>query len=227
MTPVFILVPQYCTVLNCIERVFNIFVHANDCVSGKGGQPLFELHLVGMINRVQLYGGYSVKPDLLYGDVSDTGLIIIPSLAGDIAGGIKDNATFIPWIKEQYLKGSVVAGMCTGSFLLKGTGLVGTGDCKINWFADPVFRKQYSQINDVAEKIITDETAIHGRWGAYSFINMFLENVAGDEAAAACALIFKEEFNRECQSVISIGNKKKNKEIIGYSRAPACKIRVR
>jgi transcriptional regulator GlxA family with amidase domain len=217
MTHVSILVPEACTLLNSVERVYHIFNQANVYLAEKGEEPVFELHLAGAGNRAGMYGGYSVKTDLLLTDNADTGLIIVPSLAGDIAAGIKRNAVFIPWINAQYRKGAVIAGLCTGCFLLEGTDFINDHNCVMDWFIDPAFRQQFAQVNKLATNIITDERAIHSDGAAYSFIHLLLQTLAGHAAAASCATLFEDEFNRECQSVVSTRNKQTGKPVINQS----------
>lgn len=218
MTHVSILVPEACALLNSVERVYHIFNQANDYLVEKGKETVFELHLVGAGKRAGLYGGYSVKPNLLLTDNADTGLIIVPSLAGDIAAGIKNNAIFIPWINAQYRKGAIIAGLCTGCFLLEGADFINDYNCMMDWFIDPVFRKQFAQVNKLATNIITDEKAIHSDGAAYSFIHLLLQELAGDEAADRCSMIFEDEFNCECQSVVRIRNKQTGNMVINQSR---------
>jgi len=63
-------------------------------------------------------------PDLLINEVDDTDLIIIPPMAGNMQEGISANKSTIDWIISQHQKGSEVASLCVGAFLLASTGLV-------------------------------------------------------------------------------------------------------
>ena len=201
-----ILVPAEAALLNSIERSFKIFNWANDYSTRNGRDPLFDLHLVGMTDRVDLYGGhFSIKPDLVLEDVFETDLVIIPALAGDIAESLKNNIAFIPWLKQQYKRGAKIAGLCTGAFLLADTNLTDEAESVRHWFVETRFRKEFTQIDSVAKKVMVAPQNIVAN-GAYSFINVLLESLAGKEAAIACSVIFEKGFNQECQSVITISN---------------------
>jgi len=210
MKHVSIVIPQGDAVLNSIVRVFKIFSWVNEYLARNGRRPLFDLHLVGMAPRADLYGGrFSVMPDLTMADAPTSDLIIIPALAGDISEGLKNNAAFIHWMKEQYKMGAEITSLCTGVFLLAATGLMNGNKHTTHWFVAADCRNAFCQIKLGAERMIMKERRIHTRRGAYSSLNLLLEKYAGSEVAMACSKLFEADFNRECQSVVTIFNKQK------------------
>jgi transcriptional regulator GlxA family with amidase domain len=210
MKHVSIVIPQGAAVLKSIVRVFEIFNWVNDYLADNGGRRLFDLHLVGMAPRADLYGGiFSVMPDLTLTDGPTFDLIIIPALAGDISEGLKSNAAFIPWIKKQYKMGSEIASLCTGVFLLAATGLMDGNKPATHWFVAADCRNAFCQIKLGAERMIMKERRIHTDRGAYSSLDLLIEKFAGAAVAMACSKIFEADFNRECQSVVTIFNKQK------------------
>jgi transcriptional regulator GlxA family with amidase domain len=217
MKHVSIVIPQGDAVLNSIVRVFKIFNWVNEYLAGNGRRRLFDLHLVGMARRADLYGGrFSVMPDLTLTDAPTSDLIIIPALAGDISEGLKKNAAFIPWMKEQYEMGAEIASLCTGVFLLAATGLMNGNKYTTHWFVAADCRNAFCQIKLGAERMIMKERRIHTRRGAYFSLNLLLEKYAETEVAMACSKLFETDFNRECQSVVIVFNKQerhKNKAI--------------
>jgi putative intracellular protease/amidase len=203
------------SLVNSIVRLFKIFTRAN-CYATESKMPLlFDVHLAGLTESVNLYGGmFSVKPDLSLGNAFETDLIIIPALAGDIAKSLVKNKKVIPWLQQQYHTGAEIASLCTAVFLLPHTNLFNESKCVTNWFVAGDFRHEFSQINLIAEKVFIDNQAIHTNGGAYSFFNLLLKKTAGKKAATECLTIFEKEFNRECQSLVTISDmeKKKKKE---------------
>jgi putative intracellular protease/amidase len=207
MTHVSILVPHSSVLLNSVVGLFKIFDRANYYSAAGGGGAAFELHLVGNANTADLYGGrFLVKPDATLAEVASTDLAIIPSMAGNIAEAIKNNAAFIPWIQKQYRAGAEIAGLCTGAFFIADAGLIHETNCSSHWFVDATFRQQYSQINSLAEKTAVSAESIHSDTGAWFFLQKLLERVVGKKAALACSAAFQEPFNRECQSVVSVSD---------------------
>jgi transcriptional regulator GlxA family with amidase domain len=220
MKHVSIVIPQGAAVLKSIVRVFKIFNWVNDYLADNGGRPLFDLHLVGMAPRADLYGGiFSVMPDLTLADGPTFDLIIIPALAGDISKGLKSNAAFIPWMKKQYKMGSEIASLCTGAFLLAATGLMDGNKPTTHWFVAADCRNAFCQIKLGAERMIMKERRIHTRRGAYSSLNLLIEKFAGAAVAMACSKIFETDFNRECQSVVTIFNKQRRRKGRGIEAA--------
>jgi putative intracellular protease/amidase len=185
--------------------LFKIFDLANHYSAQEGTGAAFDLHLVGSARIADLYGGhFVVKPDLTLAEVAATDLAIMPALAGNVAEAIKNNSAFIQWIQKQYLTGSTIAGVCTGAFFIAETGLIHEKHCSSDWFVDATFRKQYSRINSLAEGAAAAAGSIHSNSGAWFFLQKLLERVAGKDAASACSMSFQDPFNRECQSIVSV-----------------------
>jgi transcriptional regulator GlxA family with amidase domain len=211
MIHVSILVPHCSVLLNSIVGLFKVFDLANHHSECGGKGAAFELHLVASDSAADLYGGHVVvKPDLTLEEVVATDLAIIPAMAGNIGEAIKNNCAFIPWIQKQYWSGSDIAGLCTGVFFIADAGLIHEKHCSSHWFVDAAFRKQYSQINSLAEESTVAEDSIHSESGAWLFLQELLERVVGKKAASACSEIFQEPFNRECQSVVSVSHPRRH-----------------
>ena len=223
MKNVSIVIPQGAAVLNSVVRVFGIFNWLNEYLSRNRGRALFDVHLVGMAPRTDLYGGIvSVMPDLTLADALTSDLIIIPALAGDISEGLKSNGAFIPWMEEQYKMGAEIAGLCTGVFLLAATGLMNGNKRTTHWFVAADCRDAFCQIKLGAERMSMKEERIHSRRGAYFSLNLLIEKFAGAAIAMACSEIFETDFNRECQSVVIVFNKQERHKGKAIEAAQRC-----
>jgi transcriptional regulator GlxA family with amidase domain len=220
MKHVSIVIPQGDALVNSILRVFNIFDWVNEHLAGNSGKPLFDLHLVGLEPRADLYGGIiSVMPDLTLADAPSSDLIIIPAVAGEISKGLKNNAQLIPWLTAQYKMGAEIASLCTGAFLLAATGLMDASKRTTHWFVAADCRNAFCQIKLGTERMTVKESRIHSGRGAYAFFHSLIEKCSGAEAAMQCSKIFETEFNRECQSVVAIFNRQKRNDDRGMEAA--------
>ena len=153
MTHVSILVPHGSILPSSVLGLCKIFDLANHHLEEGSRGGAFELHLVGGASTADLYGGRCVaKPDLTLAEAATTDVAIIPAMAGNVAEAIKNNSAFIPWIREQYQAGCEIAGLCTGASFIIDTGLIRERYCSWHWFVDATFRKQYQQINSLAEE---------------------------------------------------------------------------
>ena len=120
-----IIVPCGDSILSSIIGTFKAFHAANEYMmqTGKTKTPYFKVELVGMhTEETSLYGGaFIVRPHTTIEQVSHTDLVIIPALSGNLPAELEHNKKFAPWIIEQYKKGSEVASLCVGAFLLAST----------------------------------------------------------------------------------------------------------
>lgn len=119
-----VFVPEF-GVIEAITPPFRSFHTANEFLVALGRKPIFEVEYVGLNEFVPANNGeYIVKTDRLLKDVKTTDLLFIPPTFGDISKGILDNAEAIPYFKELHEKGSSLASLCIGAFLLAETGLL-------------------------------------------------------------------------------------------------------
>jgi transcriptional regulator GlxA family with amidase domain len=204
MKRISILVPKGAVALSCIEGSFIAFNKANDFLKSMGRAPLFEVHLVGLDKEPQVYDRlFAVTPDRLISDSFQSDLIIIPAVNGDKNEVIETNRDFFPWIVKQHEKGSEVASLCVGTFLLASTGLLDGKKCSTHWLAMNEFKQMFPQIELVSDKIITDENGIYSSGGANSFWNLLIyliEKYADRDVAILASKVYAIEIDRETQS---------------------------
>jgi transcriptional regulator GlxA family with amidase domain len=203
MKHVSILIPQGHTSLVNIEGTHQIFSEVNVFRTSMGKAPLFKVQLVGLAQEAsQRDGLFTIKPDILVGEVKKTDLIIIPA-SYDLQNVAKINQEFIPWIVEQYKGGAEVASLCIGSFLLAATGLLKGKQCATHWRMANDFRAMYPDVELMDDKIITDDHGIYTSGGAYSYVNLLvyiIQKYAGREIAILISKAFMIDIDRTLQS---------------------------
>jgi transcriptional regulator GlxA family with amidase domain len=218
MKHISILVPQGHTSLPNIDGTHQIFSEANNFCEMMGRPPAFKVQLVGLSNGItQRNGRFTINPDVLIDEVTQTDLIIIPAMHGDLQQAMENNAGFIPWIIDRYNEGAEIASFCIASFLLAKTGLVNGKRCATHWVAANDFRTMFPEVNVVDDKIMTEEDGIYSSGGAYSFLNLVLyliEKYAGRELAVMVSKTFMIDIDRISQSpfIIFQGQKKHDDE---------------
>lgn len=216
MKHVSILVPVGESVLSSIVGSYKVFSKVNQFLkqSGQLKDNFFQIELVGLKSETSLYGGaFNVRPTKTIDEVKKTDLIIVTTIVGDMDKELRDNADFIPWIREQRAKHNTeVASLCGGAFLLAETGLLNGKSCATHWILADEFRERYPQINLIGEKIISEDNGIYSSGGAYSFLNLLLylvEKYCGREIAIWCSKMFEIEFDRHDQNQFAIFNGQK------------------
>ena len=207
MKHISILVPQG-AILGSIEGPRQVLTEVNKYLHGLGKPALFNVQLVGLTETVPAAGGkYTVRTDALTSDVSQTDLILIPALDGDLRQTIAANQDFLPWIVNHHQNGAEVGSLCVGAFLLASTGLLNGRQCATHWMAACEFRALFPEVQLVEDRIITDEGGLYSSGGAFSYLNLILyliEKYAGRPTAVFMAKAFQIEIERHSQSPFMI-----------------------
>ena len=215
MKNVSIIVPET-AVMAAVTDPRYMFTAVNDFLKAQGEEPLFKVQLVGLTKEVKLSGGvFSVHPDALMKDVHDSDLILIPALSGDISSALQANKKFIPWIVDQYGKGSEVASLCIGAFLLASTGLLKGKQCSTHWLYANDFRNMFPDVELVDGSIITEEHGLYSSGGAASYWNLLLylvEKYTSRETAILASKYFAIDIDRNSQSFFMMFNGQKDHE---------------
>lgn len=185
-----------------------LFAMVNDFLRQAGKNPLFKVKLVGAERELKLDNGlYTVQADATLEEVKGTSLIIIPPMSGDMERDIALNRKYISWIHEQYLKGSEVASLCVGAFLLAETGLLKNRNCSTHWKVANEFRKRFPEVMLVDDQVITDHDGLYTSGGANSYWNLLVylvEKFTDRETAIHASKYFEIERDRNNQYVFRI-----------------------
>ncbi|MBL7718016.1 MAG: helix-turn-helix domain-containing protein [Flavipsychrobacter sp.] len=215
MKHISIIVPRG-AILGSLEGSRQVFSQVNQFCAAQGMPPAFHVQLVGIDMETPVSGGrFTVHADVLFNHVTNTDLIIIPAIDGDLKEGIANNRKFIPWIKGMYAGGAEVASLCLGAFLLAATGLLNGRKAATHWVAANEFRIMFPEVNLVDNKIVTEENGIYCSGGAFSYLNLLLhlvEKLAGRDMAILCAKVFAIEIDRKGQSPFMIFHGQKGHE---------------
>ncbi|HSY62030.1 MAG TPA: helix-turn-helix domain-containing protein [Cytophaga sp.] len=181
-----------------------MFTAINDFLKIAELQPAFDVKLVALNKEVHLQNGQiTMHADASLKDIKKTDLIIIPAIGGNIQEALKLNAAYLPWIAEQYKKGSEVASLCIGAFVLASTGLLKGKTCSTHWLFANEFRTMFPDVILTDDKIITDQNGIYSSGGATSYWNLLLylvEKYTNREMAIMASKFFLLEMDRNTQS---------------------------
>ncbi len=203
MKKVSILVPES-SVMQAVADPQYLFVTVNQFLAAAGKDPLFDVELVGVKKEIKLNNGmFSVHTDRQLKDITETDLIFIPALFGDMPAAIAKNEAAVPWIVEQYNKGAEVASLCVGAFLLAATGLLNGKKCSTHWGFQDEFREMYPDVEVVEGNIVTEEKRLYSSGGANSYWNLLLhlvEKYTNRETAILASKYFAIDIDRDSQA---------------------------
>lgn len=205
--------PQH-GVIEAVTPAFRSFNTANEFLIAFGKAPIFEVEYVGLSEYVSANNGeYTIKTNRLLKDVAETDLLIIPPTFGDTLKGIEANAEAIPYFKKLHEKGSSIASLCIGAFLLAETGLLNGKKCSTHWAHVNEFKERYPDVEVEDGAIITEYGNIYSSGGASSLWNLILyliEKFSDLETAVMISKYFALDIGRNSQSQFAIFKGQRN-----------------
>lgn len=193
-----------------------MFTAVNQFFREAGHSPFFDVKLVASEKEVRLQDGLiTIHPDRLIHDVRKTDLIVIPAISGDVRKAVELNKAYLPWIVEQYNKGSEVASLCIGAFILGATGLADGKLCSTHWLFANEFREMFPEVQLADDKVVTDQDGIYSSGGAHSYWNLLLylvEKYTSREMSIVASKFFLLDIARNSQSPFVIFRGQKEHE---------------
>ncbi len=139
-------------------------------------------------------------------DIQQADIFIITSIH-DVDAILPKYQFMVDWLKEQYQKGTALASICTGAFLLAETGLLDGKDATTHWAVSDIFRKRYPKIRLKSEKLIVNHGDLYCSGGGGSSTDLayyLLQRYLGHPLAARTAKFFVHDFRRVSQHAYAI-----------------------
>jgi len=207
MKTVNILVPETAVPAAIVDPQY-MFSAINEFLKSAGQPPFFKIQLVGNTDEVRLNNGlFVIRPDLLMQDVTDSDLIIIPAVSGDLSEAIEKNRSMVAWIIQQYHKGSEVASLCIGAFLLASTGLLRGKSCSTHWMHAQTFRAMFPDVKLVDDRVISEQNGLYSSGGANAYWSLLLylvEKYTSREMAIMASKFFLLDIEKNSQLPFSM-----------------------
>lgn len=207
MKTIVILVPES-SVIQAIADPQYAFSAVNQFLYSANQKPLFDVVLVGQTNTVLLNDGlYTVHPNATVETAPKADLIIVPALFGDLDDAVEKNQVFVEYLKKEYKRGTEIASLCVGAFLLAETGLLDGKNCSTHWGFQNQFRKKYPNVRVLDGQIVTEESGLYSSGGANSYWNLLLhllEKMSSRELAVLAAKYFAIDIDRTSQNSFAI-----------------------
>ncbi len=145
-----------------ITGPIDLFMAANTInqIRKKTDQVVFNWTIVSEdANPVMSFNGYSQPVDQSWNELEKVDLIIVPGVGLDSKEKLPDlickNQSLIQWLKQQAKTGVLIAGNCSGNFLMAEAGLLNGHPATTSWWATNFFRDRYPDVNLQADAILT------------------------------------------------------------------------
>lgn len=124
---------------------FEIFSVANRLIVGDGGDPAFDVVLVGIDDRpVCARGGMRIGVGSSLADDRDFDVVLVP---GGVVDSVVDNAAALAWIERQYRTSELTASVCTGVFLLASAGVLDERPVTTHWEDVDELRSRWPELD--------------------------------------------------------------------------------
>lgn len=203
MKSISIIVPEQ-AVLTSIWDTRRLFAFASEMMREKTKGDFFRVQLVGFKKQILFDdGSCTVEVHKTIQEAEYADLIIVPAIWGDVLRGTQLNRHYLPWLVEQYKKGSEIASYCVGAFIVAATGLLNGKRCATHWAYTDEMQKYYPEIKMVPDKIIHEQNGIYSSGGGTSYWNLLLfllEKFTNRQIVIAATKYFLLDLARESQS---------------------------
>lgn len=175
--------------------------------------PYFEVKLITVNGQpVKCLNGVRMLPQGSLYDIEETDLIIISSIL-DIDKTLRYEGEAIDWLKARNHRGTHIASICTGAFVLAETGLLDGKTATTHWGFANQFRKRYPRVELITERLITDEGDLFcsGGYNAGTDLSLYLvEKYCGHEVALQSSKTLLTDIGRTSQAPYAIFQYQKN-----------------
>ncbi len=165
--------------------------------------PYFDVRLVTSNGQpFRCLNGVRLVPEGSIHDVVSTDLIVVSSIL-DIDKVLTRQAEVVDWLLSMHDRGSHIATICSGAFVLAETGLLDGRTATTHWGFAEQFEKRYPQIELKLERLITDEGTLFcsGGYNAGIDLSLYLvEKYCGHEVALQSSKSMISDIGRTTQA---------------------------
>jgi len=183
-------------ILNQAGRLWNRVNHSPST-------PYFDVTIASASGEaIRSVNNIHIQPHCGIADIKQTDLIIISS-ATYIEQILEKNPELVPWICRHYEKGTHVASICTGVFLLAETGLLNGKSATLHWGFTDMFRKRYPRVELDHDRMFIDHGRLYCSAGVSAGLDLTLylvEKFCGRRAAVESAKTMVLDMGRERQA---------------------------
>ncbi|MBN2539687.1 MAG: GlxA family transcriptional regulator [Deltaproteobacteria bacterium] len=172
-------------------------------IRGERPEPYFQVEIVTVDGKpVTCLNGLMLQPHRSIDDVDQTDLILVSAIVGDIERTLYKHKAAVPWITRHFRRGTHIASVCTGAFLLAETGLLDGKSATTHWAYAQEFMRRYPQVDLRPERVITDEGTIFCSGAANSCFDLsfyLIEKYCGHTVAVECSKSLLHDLGRTTQ----------------------------
>ena len=191
-------------ILSSVSGAIDLLTATNGYLKQLGKPPAFELQLVGQtLRNIQLAVPAQFICAKTLDEVTDTDLILVPAFSISPDEVLAKNRGIINWLSLMKAKGTEIASLCMGSYLLAEAGLLAGQSCTSHWMALADMQRRYQDIKVLTDCVMTDREGIYTSGGAllsWNLILYLIEKFCGREVSIGVSRMFNIDLDRVSQS---------------------------
>jgi transcriptional regulator GlxA family with amidase domain len=172
-------------------------------IQGHSG-TLFSCRIVTVDGKpVTANGSIEIKADCSIHEAGNSDMIILPGFLPPFDFSTERIKETGLWLKERHLKGTTIAAICTGSFILAESGLLDGRNATTNWQFAGEFGRKYPKVNLKADEILVEDSGLICTGAASAFLNLCLEIIeryGSKELACLCSRSLLIDADRKSQA---------------------------
>ncbi len=185
-------------------------------INTKSVEPFFDIETASLDGKpVQCSGGLVLTPQKCIDDIEQTDLIIVPGFLFKVLPLLPGFKSFSPWIKRHYETNTVIATMCTGTFIAAEAGILDDKLATTHWYFADEFRARYPKVKLSEQHTVTEDKNIICSGGASAGSDMLLHLIRkfiSSELASECAKKLLVDSGRRDQTPYIMQSFKRNHE---------------
>ena len=134
-------------------------------------------------------------------------IVIVPTIAGKISEVLINNPELLQVLRDANRAGWMIAGNCTGHFLLAEAGILNHNSTTTHWGLADEFSARYPTVSLETDKLLTRDGHIFCAGGGLAWFDLglhLIERCVDFETAAQTAKAFVIDFRRESQLSYSL-----------------------
>ena len=207
---------------SAITGVLDLFALAGvtwNRIQGSQPAPIFNVQIASAHgDPIRCINGINLGAHVSFDQIKQADALIIPTIGGPIEHVLANNPALIELIQKANTKRWILAGNCTGNFLLAHAGILNGKQATTHWGFKDQFKKQYPKVKLTAEFMLTRDEHIYCAGGGLAWFDLglhMIERFVGFEIAIQTAKAFVIDYRRDSQLSYSlIGLAKPHKDAL-------------
>ncbi len=196
---------------SAITGVLDLFALAGvtwNRIQGSEPTPIFDVKIASANGEpIRCINGINLGAHVSFAEIQNADALIIPTIGGPIEQVLASNPDLINAIQAADRQRCIIAGNCTGNFLLAQAGILNGRQATTHWGFKDQFKQHYPNVNLTAEFMLTRDEHIYCAGGGLAWFDLglhMIERFVGFETAIQTAKAFVIDYRRDSQLSYSL-----------------------